>query len=143
MKFQYQATKVNSLTALHDSIIVSDMSFDSRITDATNEQDLSFYATTGSNTFTDNQTINGIVYVNELQNNGQDLNIKSYNYNNIGLWAEGGTVNITGSLNITDSATINGENVVSSNTIQKIETITSAAYALITPVNGTLYIIID
>jgi co-chaperonin GroES (HSP10) len=32
MKFQYQATKVNSLTALHDTIIVSDMSFDSRIT---------------------------------------------------------------------------------------------------------------
>lgn len=32
MKFQYQATKINSLTVLHDNIIVSDMSFDARIT---------------------------------------------------------------------------------------------------------------
>ncbi len=31
MKFQYEATKINSLTALHDNIIVSDMSFDARI----------------------------------------------------------------------------------------------------------------
>lgn len=32
MKFQYQTTKVNSLIALRDNIIVSDMSFDARIT---------------------------------------------------------------------------------------------------------------
>jgi hypothetical protein len=34
-------------------------SFDSRITSATNEQDLSYFATTGSNTFIGNQTISG------------------------------------------------------------------------------------
>jgi len=32
MKYQYQPTKINTLTALHDTIIVSDMSFDARIT---------------------------------------------------------------------------------------------------------------
>lgn len=34
MKFQYEPTKVNSITALHDNIIVTDMSFDVRITSA-------------------------------------------------------------------------------------------------------------
>ena len=34
MKFQFQPNKINSLTALHDSIIVSDMSFDARITNS-------------------------------------------------------------------------------------------------------------
>jgi co-chaperonin GroES (HSP10) len=32
MKFQYQPTKIDTLIALHDNIIVSDMSFDARIT---------------------------------------------------------------------------------------------------------------
>lgn len=32
MKFQYEPTKINTLTALYDNIIVSDMSFDARIT---------------------------------------------------------------------------------------------------------------
>lgn len=54
-----------------------------------------------------------------------------------------GNQTITGSVDISGSATLNNDNIVSSNTIEKIETITSASYALITPVSGTLYIIID
>ena len=50
---------------------------------------------------------------------------------------------VSGSLDISGSATLNNNNIVSSNTIGKIETITSASYALITPISGTLYIIID
>ena len=50
---------------------------------------------------------------------------------------------VSGSLDISGSATLNNNNIVSSNTIEKIETITSASYALITPISGTLYIIID
>jgi hypothetical protein len=50
---------------------------------------------------------------------------------------------VSGSLNISGSATLNNDNIVSSNTVQKIETITSSSYASITPVSGTLYIIID
>ena len=49
---------------------------------------------------------------------------------------------VSGSLDISGSATLNNNNIVSSNTIEKIETITSASYASITPVSGTLYIII-
>lgn len=54
-----------------------------------------------------------------------------------------GDETISGSLNISGSATLNNSNVVSSDTILKMETITSASYASITPVSGTLYIIID
>jgi hypothetical protein len=54
-----------------------------------------------------------------------------------------GSVQITGSLNVTGSANVNGSNIVSSNTVNKLETITSASYASITPVSGTLYIIIN
>lgn len=54
-----------------------------------------------------------------------------------------GNQTITGSLAVTGSATLNGSTIVSSNTISKIETITSASYASITPVNGTLYVIIN
>ena len=34
MKFQYEPNKINTLTALYDTIIVSDMSFDARITNS-------------------------------------------------------------------------------------------------------------
>ena len=54
-----------------------------------------------------------------------------------------GDETISGSLNISGSVTLNNSNVVSSDTILKMETITSASYASITPVSGTLYIIID
>lgn len=53
-----------------------------------------------------------------------------------------GTQIFSGSINISGSATLNSGSVVSSNTVQKIETLTSASYAAITPVSGTLYIII-
>jgi hypothetical protein len=41
-------------------------SFDSRIIAATNEQDLSYFATTGSNVFSGNQTISGSLVVSEI-----------------------------------------------------------------------------
>ena len=54
-----------------------------------------------------------------------------------------GEQTISGSLIITGSGSLNGNNLVSSNTVNKIETITSSSYALLTPVSGTLYVIID
>jgi hypothetical protein len=54
-----------------------------------------------------------------------------------------GSVEITGSLDVTGSGNINGSSIVTSNTITKIETITSSSYSSITPVSGTLYIIIN
>jgi hypothetical protein len=54
-----------------------------------------------------------------------------------------GNQTITGSLLILGSGSLNGNNIVSSNTVLKIETITSASYAaLVSPVSGTLYIIV-
>jgi hypothetical protein len=50
---------------------------------------------------------------------------------------------VTGSLDIQGTGSINGDTIVSSTSITKIETITSASYAALTPVSGTLYIIID
>ena len=44
---------------------------------------------------------------------------------------------------ISGSGSLNGSNIVSSNTVMNIETISSASYAALTPpVSGTLYIII-
>lgn len=54
-----------------------------------------------------------------------------------------GTQTISGSLAVSGSGSLNGSNIVASNTITKIETITSASYASITPVSGTLYILIN
>lgn len=53
-----------------------------------------------------------------------------------------GTAAVTGSLNITGSATLNSYGLVSSNTVTLIQTLTSASYAALTPVSGTLYIVI-
>jgi hypothetical protein len=69
------------------------------------------------------------------------------NYSTFALTASANTFygeqTITGSLFISGSGSLNGDNIVSSNTIMKIETITSASYAALTPpVSGTLYIII-
>lgn len=58
----------------------------------------------------------------------------------------GGTFKGIGSGSFSGSFVGDGSNltgVVGSNTISNIETITSSSYALITPVSGTLYIIID
>lgn len=52
-------------------------------------------------------------------------------------------IEVTGSLDIQGTGSINGDTIVSSTSITKIETITSASYAALTPVSGTLYIIID
>jgi hypothetical protein len=54
-----------------------------------------------------------------------------------------GDQTISGSLIISGNGTLNDSYIVSSNTINKIETITSASYVSITPISGTLYIIID
>jgi hypothetical protein len=54
-----------------------------------------------------------------------------------------GNQTISGSLMISGSGSLNGSNIVSSNTVMKMETISSASYAALTPVSGTLYIIIE
>jgi hypothetical protein len=54
-----------------------------------------------------------------------------------------GSVKLKNDLSVNGSATLNNSNIVSSDTILKIETITSSSYTSITPVSGTLYIIID
>jgi hypothetical protein len=54
-----------------------------------------------------------------------------------------GNQTISGSLMISGSGSLNGSNIVSSNTVMTIETISSASYAALTPVSGTLYIIIE
>lgn len=51
---------------------------------------------------------------------------------------------IQGSLEIVGTGSLNNENIVTSNTIQRIETITSSSYASLNPpLSGTLYLIID
>jgi hypothetical protein len=54
-----------------------------------------------------------------------------------------GNQTISGSLMISGSGSLNGSNIVSSNTVMTMETISSASYAALTPVSGTLYIIIE
>ncbi len=65
----------------------------------------------GSVKFNEDINVGNVIYGNEIQNNGQDLNLKSYNFNNIGLWAEGGTVNVTGSLNVDGTIDTNGHDI--------------------------------
>lgn len=64
----------NTFTSSYDT---TSASFDSRIIAATNEQNLSHLATTGSNTFTGNQTISGSKYlaVETIQNLSGSLNL--------------------------------------------------------------------
>jgi hypothetical protein len=52
------------------------------------------------------------------------------------------TETISGSLRVSGSATLNNNNLVSSPNLTSIQTITSASYAALAPVSGTLYIII-
>jgi hypothetical protein len=59
------------------------------------------------------------------------------------IYAAENAVEITGSLNISVSASIAGNAVVTSPSVNSIVTISSASYAALTPpVSGTLYIII-
>lgn len=108
------------------------------------------YEFSGSVKFDSDIKIDGSIYTDNiygLTKNGNQLNlnggfdgaedIELDSIGNISLWAEGGNVNVTGSLNI------NGSSAVTSDSIIKIETMTASAYAQITPVNGTLYIIIN
>jgi hypothetical protein len=54
-----------------------------------------------------------------------------------------GSVTVTGNVNISGSVNVENTTLLTSTTILSIETITSSSYAEITPVSGTLYIIID
>jgi hypothetical protein len=111
----------------------------------------------GSHVFTGSQTINGNLVVSgsltaqqyilssSISNIITETISGSSNFGN--SLDDGhvftGSVKITGSLNVTGSANINGSTVVSSNTVNKIETITSSSYSSITPVSGTMYVIIN
>ena len=143
---------------LYDSHLVSTSSF--------NTFTSSVPTLSGLNEFTNDQSISGGgLYINDslITTNGTELTFGApddgsvvmsiYNSNedvvhevrmgSDGVLSAPGGVEVSGSLNISGSATLNNDNIVSSNTIQKIETITSSSYASITPVSGTLYIIID
>jgi hypothetical protein len=70
------------------------------------------------------------------------LNSKTGSYATTGSNTFIGTETISGSLRISGSATLNNNNLVSSPNLSLIQTITSASYAALSPVSGTLYIII-
>lgn len=94
----------NSFTSSYNN---TSASFDSRITAATNEQDLSYLATTGSNTFVGNQIISGSKYlvVETIQNLSASLN----------LITDGDSVQILGSnLNVPNGGIITNFNVSAS-----------------------------
>ena len=82
----------NTFTSSYDT---TSASFDSRITAATNEQDLSYLATTGSNTFVGNQIVSGSVYMGTgsiiLPNGTEiyDTGDKDFNTSGIGLGNNG------------------------------------------------------
>jgi hypothetical protein len=133
-------------------------SFDSRIISATNEQDLSYFATTGSNTFVGNQIVSGTLYIATNSGDeggeitlGKALTNTTIAGNNVILdvfrdrvriFEEGGSSRGAFLNVVSQSANVNSEIVTSPN-LFSIQTITSASYASITPVSGTLYIIID
>jgi len=52
----------------------------------------------------------GTESINNIQNIDTDLNIITHNFNNIGLFAEGGTINVTGSLLVSGSQVIQSVN---------------------------------
>jgi hypothetical protein len=133
-------------------------SFDSRITSATNEQDLSYFATTGSNTFIGNQIISGSLNIatNGGDEGGEILLGKAIT--NTTLTGSGVVMDVfrdrvrifedSGStrgafLNVASQSANVGSQIVTSPNLFSIQTITSASYASLTPVSGTLYIIID
>ena len=94
----------NSFTSSYND---TSASFDSRIVAATNEQNLSHLATTGSNTFVDNQIISGSKYlaVETIQNLSGSLN----------LITDGDSVQILGSnLNVLNGGIITNFNVSAS-----------------------------
>ena len=70
------------------------------------------------------------------------LNSKTGSYATTGSNTFIGNEIISGSLRVSGSATLNNNNLVSSPNLSSIQSITSASYAALTPVSGTLYIII-
>lgn len=101
----------NSFTSSYNSVSAS---FDSRISAATNEQDLSHLATTGSNTFVDNQIISGSKYlaVDTIKNLSGSIN----------LITDGDTVQILGSnLSVVNGGVITNFNVSASSLTGSID----------------------
>jgi hypothetical protein len=116
------------------------------------------FATTGSNTFVGNQIVSGTL--NIATNSGDEggeitlgkaLTNTTIVGNNVILdvfrdrvriFEEGGSSRGAFLNVVSQSANVNSEIVTSPN-LFSIQTITSASYASITPVSGTLYIIID
>jgi hypothetical protein len=116
------------------------------------------FATTGSNTFVGNQIVSGTL--NIATNSGDEggeitlgkaLTNTTIAGNNVILdvfrdrvriFEEGGSSRGAFLNVVSQSANVNSEIVTSPN-LFSIQTITSASYASITPVSGTLYIIID
>jgi hypothetical protein len=58
------------------------------------------------------------------------------------LFITGSSIQLSGSATISGSLSVNGLSAVTSSNVFSIQTITSASYAALTPVSGTLYIII-
>jgi len=115
------------------------------------------YAITGSNTFIGDQIINGSINVsngitgstdfNTIQNkptliSGSSQLTSSFDtiYEIVGRGIISSSSQLTSSFD--DRYTLSGSGVVTSPNVLSIETITSASYAELTPVSGTLYIII-
>jgi hypothetical protein len=139
-------------------------SFDSRIIAATNEQDLSYFATTGSNVFSGNQIVTGSFDVTSFLNigtgngdeGGEMMLVKPITNTNISgsgviidayrdrirIFEQGGATR-GAFLDITKQSNAVSSQIVTSPNLFSIQTITSASYASLTPVSGTLYIIID
>jgi hypothetical protein len=139
-------------------------SFDSRIIAATNEQDLSYFATTGSNVFSGNQIVTGSFDVTSFLNigtgngdeGGEMMLVKPITNTNISgsgviidayrdrirIFEQGGATR-GAFLDITKQSNAVSSQIVTSPNLFSIQTITSASYAALTPVSGTLYIIID
>lgn len=92
------------------------------------------------NTFTASIS-EGYIWVGNSTNKTYEISTSSFATTGSNTFI--GNTTMTGSLDITGSGSINGDNIVGSNSILKIETITSASYSALTPVSGTLYIIID
>jgi hypothetical protein len=116
------------------------------------------FATTGSNTFVGNQIVSGTLNISTNSGDeggeitlGKALTNTTIAGNNVILdvfrdrvriFEEGGSSRGAFLNVVSQSANVNSEIVTSPN-LFSIQTITSASYASITPVSGTLYIIID
>lgn len=115
------------------------------------------YATTGSNTFNGNQTITGSLliqgsggseggelnmsYAETTSLTGSNVVVDVYE-DTVRIFEDGGN-NRGVFLNVASQSNSVSSEIVTSTTLSKIETMTSSSYASITPVSGTLYIIID